>query len=364
MLKIRSVLTAAVAVLWAVLAVWAWVKPADTVSVAERRPLAQLPEWTAQELRSGEAIEGFERYAVDQFPFRDRFRQVKALFHYNIMGQKDNNGIYLVGDTAAKLVYPLNEASVDHGVAVLQGVYDRYLKDTDCRIYQAVVPDKGYYLAQPNGYPAMDYEALFRRMEELSWAQPIRLTDCLTARDYYRTDTHWRQERLLSAAERICQTMGTRLPGAFTERALDVPFYGVYYGQAALPMEPEQITVLDSDLLEGCTVYNYENGKTAAVYDMDKLGSRDLYDVYLSGAAALLRIENPTAKTGRELVVFRDSFGSSMVPLLVQGYETVTVVDLRYMSASLLGQFLEFEDQDVLMMYSTLVLNESATLKG
>ncbi|MBQ2264154.1 MAG: hypothetical protein II341_02020, partial [Oscillospiraceae bacterium] len=69
------------------------------------------------------------------------------------------------------------------------------------------------------------------------------------------------------------------------------------------------------------------------------------------------------AKSQRELVVFRDSFGSSLIPLLVKDYATVTVVDTRYVSPDLLGQYLEFEKQDVLFLYSTLILNNSLALK-
>ena len=120
---------------------------------------------------------------------------------------------------------------------------------------------------------------------------------------------------------------------------------------------------MESDLLTACTVYDHETGKTGSVYDLTKVNSRDLYDVYLSGARALLTIENPHAATDRELIVFRDSYGSSLVPLLTQGYASVTLVDIRYISSDLLDQFLEFHGQDVLMLYSTLILNGSSAMK-
>ena len=128
-------------------------------------------------------------------------------------------------------------------------------------------------------------------------------------------------------------------------------------------MEPDTLYLMENDLLSQCTVYDYETGKTGSVYDMTKLDSRDLYDVYLSGARALLTIENPNAGTDRELIVFRDSFGSSMVPLLLSDYGRVTLVDIRYIQPDLLGQFLDFHGQDVLFLYSTLVLNSSGALK-
>ena len=175
----------------------------------------------------------------------------------------------------------------------------------------------------------------------------------------------WARVAGVPAAQALCQALGVSSPrqGDYTVTPLEKPFYGVYYGQAALPMQPDTMYLLKSDLLDDCRVYDYETGETTAVYDMTKLDSKDLYDVYLSGARSLLTIENPNAATGRELIVFRDSFGSSLVPLLVNDYAKVTLVDLRYIRSDYLGKFLDFHGQDVLFLYSTLLLNNSAAIK-
>ena len=96
---------------------------------------------------------------------------------------------------------------------------------------------------------------------------------------------------------------------------------------------------------------------------MDKAYGKDPYEMFLSGSLSLITIENPNATTDKELVIFRDSFGSSIAPLLVEGYAKVTLVDIRYVASDLVGRFVDFENQDVLFLYSTLVLNNSVTLK-
>lgn len=58
----------------------------------------------------------------------------------------------------------------------------------------------------------------------------IDIWDLLSADDYYKTDPHWRQERLLPVAAAICEALGADAPGTFTEKALS-PFYGAYYGR-------------------------------------------------------------------------------------------------------------------------------------
>ena len=367
--KIRAIGAFVLVVLWLGLAVFAWFKPADELSLSERRALKQFPTLSGETVLKGEFMTAFESYTLDQFPLRDTFRKLKALVSFNVLDQKDNNGIFIHDGYAAKVEYPLNEKSVSFALEKFNKIRDRYLKAGGCKIYAAVVPDKSYYLAGESGTLTMDYDKLFTMVREgMPWAKYVDLTGDLSLEDYYYTDTHWRQEKLIPAAERLCQAMGVPAPqaGDYTVTETVKDFYGVYYGQAALPMDSEPLYTMRSDLLEGCTVLNHETGARTDVYDLGKLTdpkSHDPYDIYLSGATALLTIENPNAKTNKELIVFRDSFGSSMIPLLVQGYRTVTIVDLRYMSSDYLNQYIRFRGQDVLFLYSSLVLNSAFTLK-
>jgi len=353
-----------VAGLWLLLTLAAWVLPAQEVSLSERRPLEQLPEVSISKVLKGDFMEDFEKYTLDQFPLRDGFRTVKSLFHYYILNQSDNNGIYLAQGMAVQQEYPLDEASIAHAAERFQGLYDKYLQGSN--VFFAIVPDKGQYLAENSGHLRIDIREMSEKLQKLlPWAVHVDISDALDANDYYRTDTHWRQEQLLEAAGVLCDAMGVPSPKPedYRKTPLEKPFYGVYYGQAALPMEPETIYIMQSDLLDDCAVYDYETGKTGPVYDRSKLESRDLYDVFLSGAKSLLSIENPNAATDRELIVFRDSFGSAMVPLLISDYARVTLVDIRYIQPSMLPQYIDFHGQDVLFLYSTLVLNNSETIK-
>ncbi len=362
---IRVFGAAGIVALWTILALFSWFGPRTEISEAERRPLAQMPAATTENIFSGKFMSEFEDFALDQFPLRDSFRTLKSLFHYNVLGQKDNNGIYLENGYAAQQEYPLNQESLDHAAERFQYVYDKYLADSGCAVSTAIIPDKGYYLAAESGQLALDYEALFAHFrEKMPWASHIDLTGTLALEDYYRTDTHWRQENLLEAAGAVCEGLGVTAPRAEDYYQMTVePFYGVYYGQAALPIEPDTLCILKSELLDACTVYNFENGKTTPVYDMDKLQGKDLYEVFLSGSVSLLEIENPQGQPGKELIVFRDSFGSALAPLLVQDYAKVTLVDIRYIQIDTLERFVEFQGQDVLFLYSTLVLNNSSTIK-
>lgn len=363
--KTRTILTIAVlGIFLAVFTLWTVFKPADAASDAERRSLAQLPALTGQSLLSGTFADRFEDYATDQFPQRDEFRTLKALTATGLLRQRDNNGLYRVGDHLAKLEYPMNTASLDHAAERFRYLYEAYLKDAGSRVYLSLIPDKNCFMAAPNGYPSIDYEQFAEELQSRTdYMQYIDIFDLLELEDYYRTDAHWRQEKILDVAARLAGGMGVELTGSYTRKTLEKPFYGVYYGQAALPIAPEEMNYLTGGAIDAATVYNYETDTEGGIYDAEKAAGRDPYEMFLSGSVSLLRIENPQNTSGRRLVIFRDSFGSSIAPLLVEGYSSVTLVDIRYLASSRLGSFVDFTGCDVLFLYSAGVLNNSSTLK-
>ncbi len=364
--KLRLLGISVLLIIWLILTGIAWFGPAKDISVAERRPLKKRPGITVENVWNGSFMKSFDEYTLDQFPMRDSFRELKSVFHFYALKQSDNNNIYISNGYAAKQEYPLNLNSADFAIKKFQSIYDTYLKNTDSKVYMTLIPDKGYYLAEDSGHLRMDYKKLYSRLEDNTpWANHIDLRDTLSLKDYYHTDTHWRQETLLPAAGKISETLGITIPDndKFSTEKIEKPFYGVYFGQAALPMKPDYIEIMHSDILNHAKVYDYETKEYTGIYSMEKIQGKDMYDIYLSGAKALLSIENPMATTDRELIVFRDSFGSSMIPLLVQDYARVTAVDIRYINSSRLNDFIEFNGQDVLFLYSTLTMNNSSVLK-
>lgn len=347
-----------------VLGVWCVLRPADAVSKAERRELAQLPALTTASLLDGSFMTDFESFTLDQFPLRDRFRSLKAWTLRNVLGRKDDHGIYLAEGYAAKLDYPQNEPSLDHAAERFGWIYEKYLKDNAANVYFAAIPDKNCFLAAQNGFPSMDYDALLSALEQkLPWAEHIDLRPSLGLDSFYHTDIHWRQEALVDTARLLAEKMGVTLREEYETVTLDTPFYGVYCGQSALTLAPDPLCYLDSDLLRACTVYDYESDRTIPVYDLAAADSEDPYAIFLSGSRSMLTIENPNAQTERELVIFRDSFASSLAPLLAEGYAKITLIDIRYVAPERLGTWFRFEGADVLFLYSTPVLNSSETIK-
>lgn len=347
----------------------AWLKAPNAFSDSERRKLEQFPEIRLETVMDGSFMDAFETYTLDQFPLREEFRRLKAKVVFEVLGQKDNNDIYVADGYASKMEYPLNEPMLDYAAERFSYLYENYLQDAG-EIYFSIVPDKNYFLAGEHGYLSLDYEKFIDLMrEKTAYMTYIDLTGTLELEDYYKTDTHWRQEKLEDVAHVLLTEMGAASEEDEQEeyqvKFLEHPFYGVYYGQSALNLEPDEMYYLTSDVLEHCVVASYDTGVPVEIpmYDMEKAVGKDPYEMFLSGTRAVLTIENPETESEKELIVFRDSFGSSLIPLLAGQYKKLTVVDIRYVSSQVLDQFVEFGTQDVLFLYSTILLNQSMALR-
>ena len=325
------------------------------ISTSERRKLAKLPKITLKTLVNGEVTKTWEEYAVDQFFERDLFRSIKAFYSKNIAKQKDNNKLFEKDGAIYKMEYPLNESNVQKSARKIKEVYDKYLQGMN--VYYAIIPDKNYYL-QNDDHLKIDYNKLKRIMQsQLQQMKYIDIWDELELTDFYRTDLHWKQENLEKKVSKIQKEMG--LDNEREKYILkDVgDFYGSYYGQLASEVLPDRMYVLTNEIIQNAITYNYETQKQGTIYTNPT--TADKYDTYLSGATPLITIQNPNAETQKELLLFRDSFGSSIAPLLIENYSKITLIDLRYISSSLLDKYLDFEKQDVLFLYSTLVLNQN-----
>lgn len=334
-------------------------------SESERRPLAQFPnDITFESVINKDSIDKFEDYSVDQFPFREFFRNIKANFQMYFLGLKENNGLAVEDGYIAKIEDEFNASNVEYSIGRLEYIYNTYIKDKAENTYLSIIPDKNYFFGEKYGYVTPDYKALIEELRKvLGDTEYIDIFSSLELEDFYKTDTHWSQDKLSDVLLTLGDAMGfsENLSGKYEEHT-EYPFLGVYHGQSALNPAPDTITYLSNEYLDSMTVFDYLDSKTYSIYNFEKLEGKDGYEFFLSGTRPLLRIDNPLAKTDKELVIFRDSFGSSISPLIAEGYKTVYVVDIRYVGPKIVDNMIDFEEKDVLFLYSAMILNTMSFL--
>ena len=193
-------------------------------------------------------------------------------------------------------------------------------------------------------------------------AQYIPLMYELSLSDYYQTDLHWKQEELFGVLNVLGDAMGFEVEESdFSLNSLS-PYRGVYapYMENA---PSERMSYLVNRNTENAQVSIYERGTYTGVYLLDEWETDVPYNLFLGGPNPLVEITNPDLDNGKELIIFGDSFMSSLAPLLTGVYEKITLIDLRFVMSSYLPEVVSFTGQDVLFLYNTAVVNNSSMLK-
>ena len=133
----------------------------------------------------------------------------------------------------------LDEKSIDRAIGKFQTFAEDYCGEAE-RVFLALIPSKNGYLNAENGHLNEAEFAILQTVADKWGSNFIDLSVCLTLEDYYRTDPHWRQERLgfvlreLGAALEfevdIIDDDGV-LTENWTEEVLTTEYIGVYGDQ-------------------------------------------------------------------------------------------------------------------------------------
>ena len=249
----------------------------------------------------------------------------------------------------------INTEYVTNFTNKVESVCKEYLSGAS-NIYYAVIPSKQYFINDKVENP-FDYTSMMNIIRSgITSAKEIDLTGTLELDDYLKTDPHWKQEGLQGVLDALGETMGFTVDlSTFTKNS--VPNFTGQHGYNKENFAHETMTYLTNEAIDNATVDNFQDKDFTKVYNTAKLETSTPYDMFLSGSTPLLTITNDSAKSDKELVMFRDSYACSLAPLLIENYKTITLVDLRYMASSLLPQYVDFTGKDVLFMYNDQIIN-------
>ncbi len=282
--------------------------------------------------------------------------------------EEQSNNFYVADGAIYEKTGTVNENAILANTEKINKTYQQYLQNMN--VYFTIIPDKTYYLEDKLD---ADFKDVVENVESNlnRNIQYFDISSVLELEDYYKTDMHWKQENLENVIDVIEKEMkiqnGNYEEPNYEEKILG-DFYGTYYKeQKENNIEPDELKYLTNEEIEKSAVYNAETESNEPVYNISKAKETgNLYDAFLSGASAIEIIKNEQSETGKKLILFRDSFGSSIAPLLINEYEEIVLIDLRYVNYTILSNYVNFSDyenQDVLFLYSSRVINKSGIFR-
>ncbi|OPY61880.1 MAG: hypothetical protein A4E56_01758 [Pelotomaculum sp. PtaU1.Bin065] len=344
--------------------------PHRDFSERENRMLQKKPALSRDNLISGKFSHAAEDYLTDHFVFRDTWVGLKSAAEL-ILQKKDNNGVYF-GRDGYLLQKPekLNTAFLAANIAAL----NQFAATLPAPVYLLLVPtsaqvldDKLPRFAAPQ--QNLDLFALIKKQ----LGPDIRLIDTYPALAahkqeyiYYKTDHHWTSLGAYYAyreAGRVMDFPALDLNDFNLEPASD-NFYGTLYSKSGHRfLQPDSIHLFHPKRELACQVdYINEQRTGNSLYAREHLLQKDQYAVFLDGNHALTRITT-LKKTGRKLLIIKDSYANTLVPFLANHYDEIYLIDLRYFNAQLKPYLEQYGFKEILLIYNTLSLAEDSSLR-
>ncbi len=335
-------------------AVWMFATPDRAFSENENRYLTGRPELTAQSVLDGKFQDKLSDFLSDQFPQRDFWTATGALTK-KLSGRKDIGGVYLGKEHYFFEKFTDDSYSADRFQAQLD-LLAQFAREQEIPVRVLFAPTPGKILPDllPEHAVLYDMDRVFAAVEAaLPQCQVIDLRQALsgqTRQVYYRTDHHWTTYGAYLGYRSYCEAAGleARSYESFRVQQLTDSFYGTLYSKtldgSALPDAIEvpqnlpEVTVTEDGV------------QSASVYDLEKLETKDKYAVFFGGNPGQTVIDTG-AGNGKRLLVVKDSFANSLVPFLLEDYEQIIMVDLRYFGGSVKGLIQEYGITDALILY-------------
>lgn len=334
--------------------------PDREYSSDENRRLAGRPRITPDSLISGTFVDKYETYLTDQFAGRALLRKLRVTVD-RLGGGREENGVLFGrnGQLLEQIVVPDQENLTDN----LDAIRAFAEANPDLTVSMMLVPDAANVLN--DSLPALAVVADQKRMiaqvkreleETINWIDVESiLSEVEGEQIYYKTDKYWTSGGAYAVFQESAQQLG--ITGSSVGRFATYPITTTFHGGLAARSGYERnvrevIEIYTPTEGDADVVVNYvdEQRKTTSLYDSAKLESADQYDVFLGGDTSVIDIKTASDRAAR-LLVIKDSFANSFIPLLAPYYREIVVVDPRYYGGTIEDIMDTYRITDALFLY-------------
>jgi len=331
--------------------------PKAEISYDENRVLAKLPELNYDTYVSGSFMTDFESWLSDHFVLRKQFIRLRNSIE-KISGRRVIGGVYTDKDMMIQLFAPNGEITEKNTEYI-----NAFAKDRD-NVYCLIAPTaQEVYSDRLPDYLGITDEGEYIRTF-YSALEGVKTADvCAALKDsrdgyiYFRTDHHWTADGAEIAYSVLADVIGFAPAdkNSFTRENAADGFLGTLYSKTLdKSVEPDSITLLrfDSDVNLKADGKNY--------YHTEFLTQKDKYSVFAGGNGGVVKVTGGAGN--KKLLLIKDSYANSMVPLLSLEYGEITMIDLRYATAAQLGGLGADEFDDILILYNAVGFSEEMSV--
>lgn len=337
-------------------------KPPEEFSEVENRVLRQKPQMKIQTVQNGDFEADYEEYLTDQFILRDQWVGLKTSVE-RLLLKRESKDIYFAEDgyLIEKHTGLFSTYMAQRNAQVLAQFADGYARMLGPgHMTVVIVPnavdileDKLPPFAPPSEEGAYLEQIASELPEDVWFDAESVLRERAEEELYYKTDHHWKTLAAFYVYEAWARRQGYMVPelSDYEIKTVTDTFEGTIQAKLGIRTEGDTIQLFLPKREPSYTVTWEDGSKTDTLYDYDTLDTRDQYAVYFGGNQSLIHIETD-AGTGRKLLVIKDSYANCLIPFMLEEFDAIDVLDLRYTNIGPAELMEERGYTDLLVLYN------------
>ena len=353
-------------------------RPQKERSETENRTLVKRPALTWDSLISGEFAKEYESYLSDQFILRDQWITLRTGIERACMKQELNDVYfasddYLIEKHTGTFTQENAQANITRLGAFFQNLEASYSPEhLGCIIVpNAVKVLSGKLPAFADPYDEKLYlDQLAAALPEGVWIDALDVLARSHEADgsrqlYYRTDHHWTTE----AAFEVCAAwlrekgIGNLEADQFHVTTVTDSFEGTIASKLGIAHRADSIQRWDPVIpYDYYLVYNQSDEIRNSMYQESYLDTKDKYAYFYGGNNGLIETKMPDSRTGRKLLIIKDSYAHCFAPFACGLFDEVDLLDPRYYNASIREVMASKSYTDVLVLFNAAGFAEETAI--
>lgn len=361
--RLKLYLTVLLAVVTLLVLLCGLIAPDREFSDTENRKLAQFPALSGASLGDGSWFAGINSWFADQFPFRDGWIALRSGW-LRATGQKESGQVLFGKGCLLSVPETPDEAALTRTADAINAFASAY---PTVQMHALIVPGAAAVCADllPKDAPVRDQIADVQSFNAA--LQDISCIDAAAALQphaeeyiYYRTDHHWTSLGAWYAFDASKETLGITVP-EFTFMPAATDFQGTLASRSGCGDYRDTVEICAPQLDDFCcSITCGEDGAAScSMFRSEALSQKDKYTVFFGGNYDRVQIET-TAESGKNLLLFKDSYANCFVQFLLPCYDRIIMIDPRYFYGDVTP--LMNGTTDVLFLYSADTLVKDTSL--
>lgn len=341
----------------------------EEYSEQENRYLQGSPALSFEAIVDRSFMDDAENFSSDQLMFRDFFVRVKGQCE-KLLGKKENNGVYFAKD--GYLIEKAESVSNDvigkniEAIDILAGK-KRYDVSV-CVIPQAFEIHKDKL---PKGVYNTNVRDLTKKISQDLKDADVKIVDTTSILEenkdqyiFYRTDHHQTSKGSYLVYRALGDALGYTPfdESEFSVEEITNDFLGTTYSKALISTEPDTIAVYKTEVNQNAQVEFFgEEKESSSIFFPEYLEKKDKYAYFLDGNHGVTVVKGGK-EDGGSIAIFKDSYSHSLAPFLINHFETIHLLDMRYFQEDPIRYLGENGIERVLFLYGSSTFMTDITI--